>query len=133
MISLSLPFSPWTKGKHDYEVEEAFAEREAAKSELDAMKNAALLETREMYIKARAAEKSLTIYRDGLLPQAEQSFSSAVAAYQTGQANFMTLLEAQRTIRDARLGYYKASVEYEQSLVDLEKAVGGNLTRRIDK
>ena len=81
-------------------------------------------------MKARAAEKSVSFYQGGLLPQAQQSFGAAVAAYQTGQVNFVTLLEAQRTIREARLGYYKALVELEQSVVDLEKAVGGNLARR---
>jgi outer membrane protein, heavy metal efflux system len=130
MVSLTIPFSPWTKGKHDYEVEEALAEHQAAKSQHDAMKNAALFEVRELFLKARAAEKSVTFYKDGLLPQAEQSFGAAVSGYQTGQVNFMTLLEAQRTIRDSRLGYYRALVEYEQSVVDLEKAAGTTLPRR---
>ena len=71
--------------------------------------------------------KSISIYRDGLLPQTEQSFQAAVAAYQTGSVNFMTLLDAQRTIRDVRMGYYKALVDYEQSRADLERAVGKEL------
>ena len=33
MVTLTIPFSPWTKGKHDYEIEEALAERQAAKGE----------------------------------------------------------------------------------------------------
>jgi cobalt-zinc-cadmium efflux system outer membrane protein len=132
MVTLTVPFSPWTKGKHDYEVEEAFAERQMAKSQLDAARNTALLEVREMFLKARAAEKSVTFYTDGLLPQAEHAFGAAVAGYQTGQVNFVTLLEAQRSIRDARLGYYRALVEYEQSVAEIEKAVGVTLTRRTN-
>jgi outer membrane protein, heavy metal efflux system len=131
MVSLTLPFSPWTKGKHDYEVEEAMAERQATKSQQEAMKNAALLAVREMFVKARSAAKSVSFYREGLLPQAQQSFESAVTAYQTGQVNFVTMLDAQRTSREARLGYYKALVEYEQSVVDLEKAVGAPVSRPV--
>jgi cobalt-zinc-cadmium efflux system outer membrane protein len=127
MLSLSIPFSPWTKGKHDYEIEEALAERQAARANLAAMKNMALFEVKEMSAKVEAAMKSVSIYRDGLLPQAEQSFQAAVAAYQTGGVNFMTLLDAQRTIRDVRMGYYKALVDYEQSRADLERAVGKEL------
>jgi outer membrane protein TolC len=127
MVTLSIPFSPWTKGKHDYEVEEALAERQAARANLAAMKNMALFEVKEMSAKVEAAMKSIRIYRDGLLPQAEQSFQAAVAAYQTGGVNFMTLLDAQRTIRDVRMGYYKALVDYEQSRADLERAVGKEL------
>jgi outer membrane protein, heavy metal efflux system len=127
MLTLTIPFSPWTKGKHDYEIEETLAERQAAKANLAAMKNMALFEVRDTLAKVQAAIRSLSIYRDGLLPQAEQSFQAAVAAYQTGGVNFMTLLDAQRTIRDVRMGYYKALVDYEQSRADLERAVGKEL------
>ena len=131
MVSLTIPFSPWTKGKHDYEIEEAIAERQATKSQHEAMKNAASLAVREMFTRARAAEKSISFYQDGLLPQAQQSLEATVAAYQTGQVNFVTMLDAQRTIREARLGYYKALVEHEQSIVDIEKAVGVILPRPV--
>jgi cobalt-zinc-cadmium efflux system outer membrane protein len=127
MLTVTIPFSLWTKGKHDYEVEEALAERQAARANLAAMKNMALFEVRDMSAKLQAAIRSLSVYRDGLLPQAEQSFQAAVAAYQTGGVNFMTLLDAQRTIRDVRMGYYKALVDYEQSRADLERAVGQEL------
>jgi outer membrane protein, heavy metal efflux system len=127
MVTLTLPFSPWTKGRHDYEIEEALAERQAAKATLLAMRNMTLFEVKEMSAKVEAAMKSIAVYRDGLLPQAEQSFQAAVAAYQAGGVNFMTLLDAQRTMRDVRMGYYKALVEYEQSRADLERAVGKQL------
>lgn len=128
MLTLTIPFSPWTRGKHDYEVQEALAERQMARSNRDAMKNMALLEVREMLAKVEAASKSVSIYRDGLLPQAEQSFQATLTAYQTGAVNFITLLDAQRSIRDIRLGYYKAVVEYEQSVAELERAVGQKLS-----
>jgi outer membrane protein TolC len=127
MLTVSIPFSPWSKGKHDSEIEEAMADRQAARANLAAMKNMALFEVRDLSAKVQAALKSVSIYRDGLLPQAEQSFQAAVAAYQTGGVNFMTLLDAQRTIRDVRMGYYKALVDYEQSRADLERAVGKEL------
>jgi cobalt-zinc-cadmium efflux system outer membrane protein len=133
MVALTIPFSPWTKGRHDYEVEEAIAERQMAKANLEAMRNMALSEVREMLAKVEAADKSLSFYQDGLLLQAQQSYGAAVAAYQTGQVNFMTLLDAQRTIRDSRLGYYKAMVDYEQSLADLDRAVGLDLSQFRNK
>ena len=37
MLTLTIPFSPWTKGKHDYEVEQALAERQGARSNLEGM------------------------------------------------------------------------------------------------
>lgn len=129
MVALTIPFSPWTKGRHDYEIEEAVAERQMAKANLAAMRNMALSEVRETFAKVEASRNSLSFYQEGLLPQAQQSYGAAVAAYQTGQVNFMTLLDAQRTIRDTRMGYYKALVDYEQSLADLDRAVGVDLSQ----
>ena len=67
------------------------------------------------------------LYREGLLSQAELSFRSAMAAYQTGRVEFVTLLEAQRALREARMGYYKATVGYMQNLADLERVIGKDL------
>jgi outer membrane protein TolC len=127
MVTLSIPFSAWTKGKYDYQIAEALAEKQVASANLAAMKNMAVFEVRDMGTKVQAALRVISIYKDGLLPQAEQSFQAAIAAYQTGGVNFMTLLDAQRTIRDVRMGYYKALVDYEQSRADLERAAGKNL------
>src|SRR5206468_13053451 len=73
MVSLTIPFSPWTKGKHDYEVEEAMAERQATKSQHEAMKNAALLAVREMFTRARAAEVCIVLSEGGVAAHAEDS------------------------------------------------------------
>jgi hypothetical protein len=40
---------------------------------------------------------------------------------------FTGLLEAERSLRDVRLGYYRALVTLEQSLADLERAVGRDI------
>jgi outer membrane protein TolC len=50
-----------------------------------------------------------------------------MAAYQSGRAEFVNLLEAQRALREARMGYYKATVSVMQNLADLERAVGRDL------
>src|SRR5207237_10086283 len=53
MVSLTIPFSPWTKGKHDYEDEEAMPERQPTKSQHEAMKHAELLTVRERFTSRR--------------------------------------------------------------------------------
>jgi outer membrane protein TolC len=50
-----------------------------------------------------------------------------MTAYQTGRAEFVNLLEAQRALREARMGYYRAMVGLVQSMADLERAVGKDL------
>ena len=126
MLTLTIPFF-WTKAKHDKEVEEASAQIARAEASLRAMKNLAFLEVRDNLLKSNSARKSVALYRTGLLPQAELSLKAAEAAYQTGRLEFTGLLEAERSLRDVRLGYYRALVALEQSLADLERAVGRDM------
>lgn len=126
MLTLTIPFF-WTKAKHDKEVEEASGQIARGEASYRAVKNLVFLEVRDNLLKSSAARKSVTLYRTGLLPQAELSLKAAEAAYQTGRLEFTGLLEAERALRDVRLGHYRALVALEQSLADLERAVGRDI------
>jgi outer membrane protein TolC len=127
MVNITIPFSPWTMARRNYEVEESLAEIRAAKASRDAMRNTTLSQVGESAAKVQGAQRSLQLYREGLLSQAELSFRSAISAYQTGRVEFVNLLEAQRALREARMGYYKAAVTFLQNSADLERAVGRDL------
>jgi outer membrane protein TolC len=127
MVNITIPFSPWTIGRRNYEVEESLAEIRAARASRDALRNVTLREVVELQAKVQAARRSITLFNEGLLTQAELSFRAAMAAYQSGRVEFVALLEAQRALREARIGYYKATVVFVQSLADLERVVGKEL------
>jgi outer membrane protein, heavy metal efflux system len=127
-LTFTIPFF-WTKPKHDKEVEETSAQIARAEASYRATKNLSFLEVRESTTKLNASRKSVTLYRTGLLPQAELSLKAAEAAYQTGRLEFIGLLETERALRDVRLGYYRALVALEQSLADLERAVGRDIVQ----
>ena len=127
MVNITIPFSPWTAGRRNYEVEESLAEIRAARANRDAMRNMTLREVSQSQAKVQAARRSITLLNEGLLAQAELSFRSAMAAYQTGRVEFVALLEAQRALREARMGYYKATVGFIQNLADLERVIGKDL------
>jgi outer membrane protein TolC len=62
-----------------------------------------------------------------LMPQAELSLQSALAAYENGKIDFATLLDAQRQIRKARQDHLKAQVEAQIRLAEIERIVGEDL------
>lgn len=127
MVNITIPFSPWTIGRRNYEVEEALAENRVAKAELQVARNMTLREIGESLAKVQAGKRSVELYREGLLSQAELSFRAAMAAYETGRVEFVNLLEGQRALREARMGYFRALVGLIQNLADLERAVGKEL------
>jgi outer membrane protein TolC len=74
-----------------------------------------------------AARRAETLTRTSLLPQAELTFDSALAAYENGQVDFATLLEAQQQIRKARLNQVKAQSEAWIRLAEIERLLGEEL------
>lgn len=127
MVNVSIPFSPWTAGRRNYEVEESLAEIRAARANREAIRNMTLREVGESLARAQAARRSLELYREGILPQAGLSFRTALSAYQAGRVEFISLLESQRVLREARMGYFKSLVSLMQNVADLERAVGKEL------
>ena len=57
MVNITIPFSPWTAGRRNYEVEESLAEIRAAKANRDAMRNMTLREVAESQAKVQAARQ----------------------------------------------------------------------------
>jgi outer membrane protein TolC len=129
MINITIPFSLWTINKHSKEVEEAGLTVAKSTAEYQAMKNMVFFEIRDAFAKLEAARQQLRLFRDALIPQTEQSYKATLAAYEVGKVEFIGLMEAARSTRDIKLGYYRALVDFEQRLADLERAVGRDLIR----
>ena len=70
------------------------------------------------------ANRSIRLYRQTLLPQAQQALSAANTAYQAAQIDFLSFLDAQRTLLNLRIEEQRALRDYRQHLAQLEQAVG---------
>ena len=71
-----------------------------------------------------------TLYRTTILPQAEQSLDAARVGYRAGKAGFLDLIETQRAWRGFQLEYFKALVDRQHRLAELEQVVGVDLDRQ---
>ncbi len=76
------------------------------------------------------ANRSIRLYRQTLLPQAQQALSAANTAYQAAQIDFLSFLDAQRTLLNLRIEERRALRDYRQHLAQLEQAVGVILPRQ---
>lgn len=119
---------PWLWSKQRQKVKEARKELRAANADHEAVNNRTLFEIREVVSRVISADSTLNLFKTSVIPQAEQSLDAARIGYETGRVDFLTLIDSQRTLLDAKLQYYRALVEYEQNLARLEKTVGVQLT-----
>src|SRR5207302_9591271 len=80
------------RGRQRAALAEAEQNQERARQELDAESQRVLSEVQQQYIRAKTSEERLKIYSDGLVPQSEAAFRSALSAYQSNRQEFVSLL-----------------------------------------
>ena len=115
---------PIWQGKNKADIRAAEANLEASQAALQNMKNMTELDVQMTLTEAQATWRQIDLYKNTIIPQAEQTYQAAVVGYTNGKVDFMTVLEGVNTLRNARLGLYKAKIDYEKSIANLEKTVG---------
>ena len=124
MVGLNIPIM---RGKRRAAVEEAKVTRMGHEMTRDHLRNTIRAEITEVYMKIQQTAILLDLYEQGMLLQAESSLSSALAAYQTGNLDFLNLLDAERMLLQIRLGYITEQANYRRQVTTLEWAAGGRL------
>lgn len=129
-VAMSISFAFWTKPKYDAGVQEAAAAVSAARAQQHTLENLTRFQVKDLLARLRATDQVATLYRTTILPQAEQSLEAARVGYRAGKAGFLDLIETQRTWRGFQLEYFKALVDRQHRLAELEQVVGGDLDRQ---
>ncbi|MBI5316104.1 MAG: TolC family protein [Nitrospirae bacterium] len=129
-VAMSIPFAFWTKPKYDAGVQEAAAAVAVARAQQHTVENLTRFQINDLLAKLRATDQVATLYRTTILPQAEQSLEAARVGYRAGKAGFLDLIDTQRAWRGFQLEYFKALVDRQYRLAELEQVVGTSLDRQ---
>jgi cobalt-zinc-cadmium efflux system outer membrane protein len=105
----------------------AVAEEKVAQTGLAIARNRALAEVEAAYRLYETAREQVATFQRELLQQSSESYTIALAAYQEGATELLSLLEAQRTRAEIRQQYYRTLFDYQTSLLMLERAIGKNI------
>jgi outer membrane protein TolC len=115
MVSFNIPLYFWRK--ENLRVQEAEANYQMAQASLESMR-----------YKLEQAARSVQLYQNTIIPQAQQSLLANRAAYENNRVDFLMLLDSQRVLRDMRLASHRALADYGTRLAELELAAGTNLS-----
>jgi cobalt-zinc-cadmium efflux system outer membrane protein len=127
MVSINLPI--WL-GKYRAAEREARARHKAALEERTERENELLACLKKAVYRFRDADRKLNLYRDTLVPKAEQSLGVASEAFRTGGADFLDLIDAERTLLEFSLSYERALADRVQALAEIEMLVGREILAR---
>lgn len=126
-IGFNVPMFFWIKQNED--VTSARFSLEAARSDLGSIKSQTAATVTQLYRSAQLAYQTAILYRESLIPLAEQDFRVALVAYQSGKVDFVALAGALRRSYDSRVSYLQAANQYLAGRVALEQAIGARLPR----
>lgn len=118
---------PLQQGARRSDEHEALAMVSAAQARREAQLNDLLAQLGENVAAFAAAHQVETLTRTSLLPQAEVTWQSALAGFETGKVDFSTVLEAQRQIRQARLTLIRTRAEARMKQAEIERLLGEDL------
>ncbi len=124
MIGVSIPLAPWSGGKYTSKVEENELNVERAEDDYTSMKNMTLFEVQDALVKVQTNGNLVALYRNTVIPQAEQTLQSTITEYQTGKTEFLMLIDAYRMLLSSKLDYYMSVMNSMASQAELEQAVG---------
>lgn len=104
--------------------EETGAMRLMAQADVAAMRADTRGKLGEAYANLTRARNLAQLYRSTVLPQAEATVASALAAYRVGTVDFMTLLDDQMTVNKYRQELYALEADQGKAWAELEMLTG---------
>ena len=121
MASLNLPL--W---RSSYEAGERAAKLgyQAALQGVADEKNRLAAELELALYKRRDAQSRSTLYRDSLLPKAEQALNVTQRSFAADRSDFLAVIDAQRTLLEFQLAYERARTDQALHGAEIEKLVG---------
>lgn len=129
VVGLSIPLPVFNSNQGNIakaraELSRTASDQKASEMTLDQefMKN--LEAQRTAYVQAKTL-------KNAILPEAEKAFSLSRRGYQEGKFTYLEVLDAERTLADARVQYIEALKEYHLQRAAIERLTGAHLNTFI--
>ncbi|HZS18707.1 MAG TPA: TolC family protein [Candidatus Udaeobacter sp.] len=119
---------PWVNfRKYSAGVREAGENLGAAQQGLDRSQKEALRLLRDQLAKIEATRDQLALFRDKIVPQAQQAFEANRLAYESGKVSFLDWITSQRVLRDVEATARQRLTDYQVAVAGLEAIIGAQL------
>ncbi|MGH9838472.1 MAG: TolC family protein [Blastocatellia bacterium] len=126
-VTLRLPLYAATKQR--YAIKEQAANLAATEARLDANQSLIRYKLRDARVRSSTAARLIKLHEQGLIPQATLALESALSAYQVGQVEMLTLLNALKRVLDYETRYYELLADYQKALAEMERFTGVELAK----
>ncbi|MCP2620171.1 TolC family protein [Candidatus Aminicenantes bacterium AC-334-K16] len=88
---------------------------------------------KETYRLLQAYHHQVITLQKTVIPAAQNAFEAIKEGYQQGKFSFLDVLDAQRTLVEAKIQYIESLGAYHQTVAEIEKLINGPLTTSQEK
>ena len=119
---------PWfNRGKYSAMVREAAEMAEGAGHDLASLEQETVRAVHDQLKKVETFHHHYQLFKERLMPLAQQTVTSKRNVYETDKGSFLDLLTAQRTVQEVESMFWNHLTDYQIALAELEAIIGANL------
>lgn len=122
IVGLAMPFPLFDRNQGN--LLSALRRTDKAKDELVATETNLSVELTQASLRLASARGELVVLRNEILPGAQSAYEAATKGFELGKFNFLDVLDAQRTLNQAKSQYIRALAESHRAAADIERVVG---------
>lgn len=131
LLGLSIPIPVFDRNQGN--LQEAVSRKFKAEDELVALKNRIQTNLVTQYERLSAARQATLALQTEILPNAQSAFDAANRGFSLGKFNFLDVLDAQRTLYQAKSQYINALLDAHQSIAEIERTLGDVIAHQVIK
>jgi len=124
MVSVKVPIAPWAKSGVSKKIREAEFQKKSRQQALENEQSLAKAELRTAFLDLETQLDVVRLYREEVIPKAEETTESALTAFTAGRINYLNVLDSFRALEQFRVEYYSAQANYHKTVAELEKQAG---------
>jgi len=124
MLSLGATIPLYFWRKQTPAVEQAALEKQSAHANTYSKRLSIGSDLQNQAVALRSTQRIMKLYGDGLIPQAEETLTSARAAYRVSKVDFQTLLSAEIDLLHIRQEFYRTLADHEIAIAKIRMIIG---------
>ena len=126
-VSVGMNIPIFIGQKQQPAIAEAAASKAMEQKRLENNITLLFLKVKDKYLAAMTAQKLVDLYGTTIISQSSLSLESAIAGYEVGKVDFLTLLDNVVTLLNYELSYYEQLSNLEKAVAAIEPLVGVRL------
>jgi cobalt-zinc-cadmium efflux system outer membrane protein len=112
-------------------VREAEAQTVADARQYDSLRDGTVQQVKDLFVQATSQEDLIKLFRDDIIPRADQTLRASTSAYEVGSTDFLQLVDNWRQLLRFRIAFHRLEAQLRQTLAGLERVAGGQFARRV--